>query len=145
MALPQRKPEEAPQLERLSNAELLDRACCGDKRAADILRSRMAVNEFQDEMVRAKFDSVRRLGLEAIIREAKAMRADWKAHLVNHVRHERSRHLPRAELIREIRGFCLQRRYEGKNGEAVKESTIRRWLTRELEQEIRDLALQTSR
>lgn len=156
MGLPNPKPEEPAQLDHLGDAELLQivreaPSTEKGKAAHDALLARIAVKDLAEQMReaseqarRTKFAAVRPLGRETIVAEAAAMRADWGQHLVNYIAGEK-RYVTRAELIRETKAYCFYRQYSGgsKGNKAgtIKTSTIKRWLTLELEGEIRTLAM----
>jgi len=94
-------------------------------------------------ITRAGFDSVRKAGLDTIIRQTVEMRKDWRNHLTEKLVDAQASgiHLTRKQLIEEVKGHCFYRRYKGKNGEQIKLSTIKKWLTLELENDIRQVAL----
>lgn len=86
----------------------------------------------------------RKLGREVVAENAAHNRMLWSNEVIRLIVdgiHSRT-YLPRSSLIAGLRSYNLAHRIKGKGGNQVKRSTITRWLTVELENDLRLEAMQ---
>jgi hypothetical protein len=126
-----KKPDQAEMLAELARAVNLENASQEARAAHDRLKASIWTAEDRDRG--------RELGREAIALKAKDIRSLWRKEATKLIvdNYDAGNYLFRAGLIRGLHSFCVVYGYKGKGGGNIQIGTISRWLTEEVEAEIR--------
>jgi len=126
-----KKPDQAHMLAELAKAVNLEHASQEAKAVHDRLKASIWTAE---DRARG-----RELGREAIALKAKDLRKLWRMEAVKLVvdNYDAGNYLFRAGLIKGLHSFNVVMGYKGKGGGNIQIGTISRWLTEDMEAEIR--------
>ena len=141
------KSHEAADLSGLAEAELLKvlgeavritTASPTARAVYDRLLVMFAKRDIGDTMKMSRWQEDKKGGPKAIAAISRQMKAAWEAHLKEKLieAHGRQESLIRADLVSLLKSYSFGR-YTGKKGTNIQDSTIRRWLTTEVEGRIR--------